>query len=89
MSAECYDSEGRHFLCLLHHRIMVPRAIHPFHPFSLQHGSKRQLHMEIQEAIYYAESRFRKACIVISRAPATDVRWMQKILNLELVGFQC
>lgn len=56
-----------------------------FNPFSLQSGPKNQLQQQSQEVIWYAESRFRRALLVISEQNVLVQKWMQKFLYSELV----
>ncbi|KAF8958977.1 hypothetical protein BDZ97DRAFT_1923289 [Flammula alnicola] len=55
-----------------------------FSPFSLQNGSTKSCHRLTQDIIWYGESRFRQALIVISKADAEMQRWMQYCLREEL-----
>jgi hypothetical protein len=61
---------------------MSIHSIRRFDPFNLQHGPAIGFHTEIQEIIFYAESRFRS--IAESLTTAGDF-WTQKLLRAELV----
>ena len=58
-----------------------------FNPFALQSGPTSTDQAQEQQIIYYCESRFRKALLSISKAPAIAQQWMQQCLQMELVCF--
>ncbi|KAF8814635.1 hypothetical protein BYT27DRAFT_7081820, partial [Phlegmacium glaucopus] len=60
-------------------------SIRPFNPFLLQSISQKGFHIEIQEVIYYAESRFWCILNEISNGPIDRQGWMQKLLHCELL----
>src|ERR1700742_2825485 len=57
-----------------------------FHPFSLQSSPSGAEQRREQKIVYYCESRFRQALLVISQASATAQQWMQQCLHVEVVG---
>ena len=59
--------------------------IHAFDPFNLQHGSRENWHSKIQEVIYYGESHFWQAVSNIIKAQPWHLKWMQQVLQQELV----
>ena len=61
-------------------------TLHAFSPFSLTTGSNIHLHKHAQQAVWYAESCFRKILIAISRAELKHQQWMQYYLVKELVS---
>lgn len=65
---------------------MADRQIRLFNTFSLQLGANSYQHREIQQVIWYAESRFRQALVIFHDAPDPNQRWMQSALREELVG---
>jgi hypothetical protein len=52
-----------------------------FNPFSLQSGPKGPLQQRMQEIAWYAESRFRRILLEISKANLLKQQWMQKLLH--------
>ena len=65
---------------------MSNKTLSIFNPFSLQSGPKGPLQMQVQEIIWYAESRFRRVLLELDQANFNKQRWMQKILYSELVS---
>jgi hypothetical protein len=65
---------------------MANRQIRLFNPFSLQLGADSDHHRQIQQVIWYAESRFRQALVIFHDAPDPKQRWMQSALREELVS---
>lgn len=66
---------------------MQSTTIHRFNLFNLQHGSDHDIHVKIQEIIYYSESRFSSILHHISKADSDRQSWTQKLLQRELVTF--
>lgn len=66
---------------------MPQKAIVAFNPFRLHNGSSRVNQTQIQEIVYYTESRFRKILPAIHQADNRNKIWMEKILNHELVFY--
>jgi hypothetical protein len=64
---------------------MFQKSITAFRPFALKNGSKSADQARYQEVIYYGESRFRQALLLISRANYAAQKWMQSNLRAELV----
>jgi hypothetical protein len=64
---------------------MAPTSIKAFRPFNLQHGEGHNLHVRLQEVIYYGESRFRAAAARIIKADDRHQGWMQACLQQEVV----
>ncbi|KAF8801935.1 hypothetical protein BYT27DRAFT_7113917, partial [Phlegmacium glaucopus] len=60
-------------------------SICPFNPFLLQSISQKGFHIDIQEVIYYAESRFWCILNEISNGPSDRQGWTQKLLHRELL----
>ena len=60
-------------------------TIHRFNPFNLAPGFNRDLHMKVQEIVYYAESRFWTISNEISKEDHDKQSWTQKLLQRELV----
>ena len=66
---------------------MPPTSIKAFRPFSLQHDDGDNFYIQLQQVIYYGESRFRA---ILAKIIQTDVRhhhWMQECLQQEVVCF--
>ncbi|KIM39385.1 hypothetical protein M413DRAFT_29535 [Hebeloma cylindrosporum] len=63
---------------------MSSPSIHAFKPFNLGHGSTQEVHVKVQEIIYYGESRFRQATAAMTKAEARHQGWMQECLKQEL-----
>ncbi|KAF8164789.1 hypothetical protein B0H34DRAFT_670799 [Crassisporium funariophilum] len=68
----------------LHPSPMADRQIRLFSVFSLQLGADAKLHSRLQEILWYAESRFRQALLVIHTAADRHQKWMQSALQDEL-----
>ncbi|KIM38779.1 hypothetical protein M413DRAFT_29731 [Hebeloma cylindrosporum] len=64
--------------------IMSSPSIHAFKPFNLGHGSTQEVHVKLQEIIYYGESRFQQAMAAMTKADAWHQGWMQECLKQEL-----
>lgn len=64
---------------------MADRQIRLFSPFSLQLGADSTQHTKLQEVLWYAESRFRQALLVIHTISDRHQIWMQSALRDELV----
>jgi hypothetical protein len=64
---------------------MPTHTIRRLNPFNLQHGSDHNLHSNVQEILYYAESRFWCILNEISKADLDRQSWTQKLLQRELV----
>lgn len=62
-------------------------TIRRFNIFNMQHGSKQDTHIRIQETIYYAESRFRSILKHFGTTEINRQAWGQKLLHRELVTF--
>ena len=60
-------------------------TIRRFNPFNLQHGSDHNIHVKIQEVVFYGESRFWHIVNNISKADLARQTWTQKLLHRELV----
>ena len=68
----------------------MPKSnIHAFSPFALQLGGSRRFHQLVQDAVYYGESRFRRALYKIIEAQEKDKGWMQRCLQQDLVRNIC
>ena len=57
-----------------------------FNPFNMRMGSNGVAQSEIQETIYYSESKFWQALLLISKANADNQKWMQQVLQLDLLS---
>ncbi|KAF8157947.1 hypothetical protein B0H34DRAFT_858828 [Crassisporium funariophilum] len=68
----------------LHPSPMADRQIRLFSVFSLQLGADAKLHSRLQEILWYAESQFRQALLVIHTAADRHQKWMQSALQDEL-----
>ena len=64
---------------------MSSSTIHRFDPFTVRSSSDQNVHLKIQEVIYYTESRFWAVLHYISKAGIDQQPWMQKLLHRELV----
>ncbi|KAF8799290.1 hypothetical protein BYT27DRAFT_7121080 [Phlegmacium glaucopus] len=64
---------------------MPTHTIRRFNPFNLQHGSDHNLHVRIQEVIYYGESQLWSVVNDISKANVDRQAWTQKLLHRELL----
>ena len=77
------DHQSRHhYLNLSHSKMQTTLKI--FDPFLLKPHDI--LLDEIQELLYYAESRFRQALLALSRADVKNQKWMLHLLGNETVG---
>lgn len=65
---------------------MSIHSIQPFNALSPYQGTNRQKHIEIQETIYYGESRFRQILTAISNAAPDLHKIFQQKLHQELVS---
>lgn len=65
---------------------MANHQISVFSAFSLQMGSNAGQQLQSQWILWYAESRFRQALLVIHKATERDQGWMQCTLRDELVS---
>jgi hypothetical protein len=64
---------------------MAPTCITVFRPFNLQHDRGENFYIQLQEVIYYGESRFWAAMAGIIRAAVKHHGWMQMCLQQEVV----
>ncbi|KAF8806061.1 hypothetical protein BYT27DRAFT_7257484 [Phlegmacium glaucopus] len=64
---------------------MPTHTIRRFNPFNLQHGSDHNLHVRIQEVIYYGESWLWSVVNDINKADVDQQAWTQKLLHRELL----
>lgn len=56
-----------------------------FNPLTTLTGAHYSIHTDIQELVYYAESRFRAALLVIAMSPIDQQEWKQHFLCAEVV----
>lgn len=61
-------------------------SVRRYNPFDLQQGSSQDWHNWLQEVIFYAESRLRRAVIGIRQQDRQKQTYLQQFLHRELVG---
>ena len=62
-------------------------TIHRFNLLNLRNGSQNDMVIEMQEILYYAESRFWSILIDITSKADRNLQWYQQLLHRELVSF--